>query len=105
MNKIIKAAAVAFAILLVLAPLTSAYYSYKSYTYDINGNAMESPDAFVPGILGELLHPALRLRQGRGEHRQRERREEVHRGLQEGSEQDADDCQHHRVEQSLQHTL
>lgn len=48
MNKIIRAAAVAFVILLVLAPITSAYYSYKSYTYDINGNMMESPDAFVP---------------------------------------------------------
>ncbi len=48
MNKIIKAAAVAFAVLLVLASVTSAYYSYQTYTYDINGNAMESPDAFVP---------------------------------------------------------
>ena len=48
MNKFIKAAAVAFAVLLVLAPATGAYYSYKSYTYDIYGDYMESPDAFVP---------------------------------------------------------
>ena len=48
MNRIIKAAAVAFAVLLALAPAASAYYSYKTYTYDINGNYMESPDAFVP---------------------------------------------------------
>ena len=51
MNKVIKTASVAFVVLFalsVLAPVTSAYYSYKTYTYDINGNMMESPDAFVP---------------------------------------------------------
>ena len=48
MKNIIKAAAVAFAVLIALAPAAGAYYSYKTYTYDINGDYMESPDAYVP---------------------------------------------------------
>ncbi len=48
MKNIIKAAAVVFAVLLMLAPAAASYYSYQSYTYDINGNYMESPDAYVP---------------------------------------------------------
>ena len=48
MKNIIRAAAVAFAVLLALAPAAGAYYSYKTYTYDINGDYMESPDAYVP---------------------------------------------------------
>ena len=67
MKNIIKAAAVVFAVLLVLAPATAAYYSYQSYTYDINGNAMQSPDAYVPdeivtsasmGISPDLENPS-----------------------------------------------
>ena len=48
MKNIIKVSAAVFAILLVLAPAASAYYSYQTYTYDINGGPMESPDAYVP---------------------------------------------------------
>lgn len=48
MKNIIKAAAVAFALLIAMTPLASAYYSYQTYTYAINGDYMESPDAYVP---------------------------------------------------------
>ena len=67
MKNIIKAAAVVFAVLLALAPAAAAYYSYQSYTYDINGNAMQSPDAYVPdeivtsssmGIAPDLENPS-----------------------------------------------
>ncbi len=67
MKNIIKAASVIFVILLVMAPAAAAYYSYQSYTYDINGNAMQSPDAYVPdeivtsssmGIAPDLENPS-----------------------------------------------
>jgi len=48
MKNIIRAAAVMFVLILAVTPLASAYYSYQTYTYDINGNYMESPDAYVP---------------------------------------------------------
>lgn len=48
MKYIIRAAAVMFVLILAVTPLASAYYSYQTYTYDINGNYMESPDAYVP---------------------------------------------------------
>ena len=51
MKNIIKIICVIFALSFILTAGAGAYYSYKTYTYDINGGYMESPDAYVPSEL------------------------------------------------------
>lgn len=67
MKKITKIICVAFALMLCLSQFAGAYYSYKTYTYDIDGNYMQSPDAYVPsevvdsasiGLKTDLNNPA-----------------------------------------------
>ena len=48
MKRIIKVFTVLSALIMVLPMVVGAYYSYQTYTYDIDGNMMESPDAYVP---------------------------------------------------------
>ncbi len=48
MKSIIKIICVIFALSFIFASAAGAYYSYKTYTYDIDGFYMESPDAYVP---------------------------------------------------------
>lgn len=48
MKNIIKIISVIFALSFIFAASAGAYYSYKTYTYDIDGGYMESPDAYVP---------------------------------------------------------
>lgn len=48
MKKFIKVFTVLAALLMVFPMVAGAYYSYQTYTYDIDGNMMESPDAYVP---------------------------------------------------------
>ncbi len=52
MNRIFKVLCVCLLIACTLTPmLTSAYYSYSTYTYSIDGWYMDSPDAYVPSDL------------------------------------------------------
>ncbi|MBQ1847769.1 MAG: hypothetical protein II135_07180, partial [Clostridia bacterium] len=48
MKNIIKIICFIFALSFILSSAAGAYYSYKTYTYDIDGYYMESPDAYVP---------------------------------------------------------
>ena len=50
MKKILfRTLAVLIGVLTVLSPITaSAYYSYQTYTYSLEGHPMNSPDAYVP---------------------------------------------------------
>ncbi len=52
MNRIFKLLCVCLLLACTLTPLfTSAYYSYSTYTYSIDGWYMDSPDAYVPSDL------------------------------------------------------
>lgn len=48
MKKIISLISLCFAFIMVLSIPAAAYSSYQTYTYDIDGNPLSSPDAFTP---------------------------------------------------------
>ena len=48
MKKIAKIIAFIFALVMLLTPAAMAETPYETYTYSIDGNVLESPDAYVP---------------------------------------------------------
>lgn len=48
MNKIAKIISLIFAFIMLLTPMAMAATPYETYTYSIDGNVLESPDAYVP---------------------------------------------------------
>ena len=48
MKKLISVISLCFAFLMIAAIPASAYSSYQTYTYDIDGNPLSSPDAYTP---------------------------------------------------------
>ena len=52
MKKTIRFIAVLFALIMLLTPAISATVPYSTYTYSIDGEVLNSPDAYVPqGII------------------------------------------------------
>ena len=50
MKKVIRIFVFAIALVLLMSPAVSAAIPYSTYTYDIYGYIMESPDAYVPSL-------------------------------------------------------
>ena len=48
MKRLIKIIAIAFMLLMILPTVVSATVPYSTYTYSINGEVLNSPDAYVP---------------------------------------------------------
>ena len=51
MKKALKITAVVFLLAVMLVPAASAIVPYTTYTYDIDGNFVESPHAYVPDTI------------------------------------------------------
>ncbi len=48
MRKLTRILTLAFALIMVLTPIISATVPYSTYTYSIDGEVLDSPDAYVP---------------------------------------------------------
>ena len=64
MKKLTKILSLAFALIIVLAPVISATVPYSTYTYSIDGEVLDSPDAYVPEQIVSSV--SLGLADGKG---------------------------------------
>ncbi len=61
MKKIISVVCILFAAIMVLALPASAATPYQTYTYSINGTALNSPDAYTPRPSGNITAKSMGL--------------------------------------------
>lgn len=59
MKKILRVFVFAIALVLLMSPVVSASIPYATYTYDIYGLVMESPDAYVPSLQVDYRYMGL----------------------------------------------
>ena len=59
MKKILRVFVFAIALVLLMSPVVSASIPYATYTYDIYGFVMESPDAYVPSLQVDYRYMGL----------------------------------------------